>query len=549
MNKERVMILNLKSTWWIWILTFVYSIVAVIQLGNTSSPQQSNLFSNEEVLVSFDSPVSIENMSIFYGIGEGQWTIEVFENGQWTNKSALSQDYTQIFKWETASLQSTTPQVRLSFREGTVSIAEISFYDPNHKLIKPKKVERIGASTSTFIDTLTDESHVSSEYNTYKNSTYFDEIYFVRTAYEHLHELPYYETTHPPLGKLLISFSISIFGFHPFGWRILGTLIGAMMIPCIYFLTKRTFQHAPMALLASFLLAVDFMHFAQTRIGTVDSYLTFFVMITFLFMYRYYQHGRFMDIALSGLFFGLGASTKWVAIYGGIGLCIIFFLRLWKYRSEKPIKHIFYGMITYLLLPFSVYYASFIPILQLPNHSFSLSHFFKLQHDMFSYHAHLVDSHPFSSPWWSWLLDYKPIWYYTAEDGIAEHAASSIVSMGNPLLFWSSIPVLIFCIIHAIQTKHTALMLILISFFSQLLPWVFVSRITFIYHIFAALPFLIILIAYTLLYISNRWIKHLSFVYAGLACWLFILFYPVLSGAIVPDWYIRLLRWFPSWYF
>ena len=36
------------------------------------------------------------------------------------------------------------------------------------------------------------------------NSTYFDEIYHARTAYEHLQGTRPYETTHPPLGKLLI---------------------------------------------------------------------------------------------------------------------------------------------------------------------------------------------------------------------------------------------------------------------------------------------------------------------------------------------------------
>ena len=38
----------------------------------------------------------------------------------------------------------------------------------------------------------------------FRNSTYFDEIYHARTAYEFLHGLPTYETTHPPLGKVIL---------------------------------------------------------------------------------------------------------------------------------------------------------------------------------------------------------------------------------------------------------------------------------------------------------------------------------------------------------
>ena len=59
---------------------------------------------------------------------------------------------------------------------------------------------------------------------TYMNGSYFDEIYHARTAYEHLHQIEPYESTHPPLGKVLMSIGIYVFGLNPFGWRIIGTL-------------------------------------------------------------------------------------------------------------------------------------------------------------------------------------------------------------------------------------------------------------------------------------------------------------------------------------
>ena len=58
------------------------------------------------------------------------------------------------------------------------------------------------------------------------NSTYFDEIYHARTAYEHIHGIRPYENTHPPLGKILIGIRIRLFGMTPFGWRFIGTLLG-----------------------------------------------------------------------------------------------------------------------------------------------------------------------------------------------------------------------------------------------------------------------------------------------------------------------------------
>ena len=163
---------------------------------------------------------------------------------------------------------------------------------------------------------------------TYMNGTYFDEIYHARTAYEHLHQIEPYESTHPPLGKILISIGIYVFGLNPFGWSIIGTLFGVGMIPIMYVFAKRMFGRSEYALIAAFLLTFDFMHFAQTRIATIDVYGVFFIMLMFYFMYRYTTLSFYREklwttlipLGLSGLFFGIGAASKWIVIYGGAGL-------------------------------------------------------------------------------------------------------------------------------------------------------------------------------------------------------------------------------------
>jgi predicted membrane-bound dolichyl-phosphate-mannose-protein mannosyltransferase len=43
------------------------------------------------------------------------------------------------------------------------------------------------------------------------NSSYFDEIYHPRTAYENIHRMEPYETTHPPLGKAIMTIGIFLF--------------------------------------------------------------------------------------------------------------------------------------------------------------------------------------------------------------------------------------------------------------------------------------------------------------------------------------------------
>mgnify|MGYP001494861508 CR=1 FL=1 len=52
-------------------------------------------------------------------------------------------------------------------------------------------------------DALFDEQSEVPDTISQLNSMYFDEIYHGRTGYEMLHRMTAYETTHPPLGKIL----------------------------------------------------------------------------------------------------------------------------------------------------------------------------------------------------------------------------------------------------------------------------------------------------------------------------------------------------------
>ncbi len=61
-------------------------------------------------------------------------------------------------------------------------------------------------------------------------------IYFGRTAYEILHKLQIYETTHPFLGKALISYGVKLFGMTPFGWRVIDVIFGTLIIIALYYL-------------------------------------------------------------------------------------------------------------------------------------------------------------------------------------------------------------------------------------------------------------------------------------------------------------------------
>jgi dolichyl-phosphate-mannose--protein O-mannosyl transferase len=87
-------------------------------------------------------------------------------------------------------------------------------------------------------------------------------------------------------------------------------------------------------------------------------------------------------------------------------------------------------------------------------------------------------------------------------------------------------------------------------FFFSWIPYVFLSRVTFIYHFYVAMPFLCLATAYL---ISKYWNTKVGKIvaialFAGVII-LFIVFYPVISGAPAPTSWLDKLKLFPSWYF
>ena len=95
-----------------------------------------------------------------------------------------------------------------------------------------------------------------------------------------------------------------------------------------------------------------------------------------------------------------------------------------------------------------------------------------------------------------------------------------------------------------------AMPLIAVGFLSAYLPWVLVSRLTFIYHYFASVPFIILATAQGLRYIErkNARIAHaLMALLVVAAIALFIAFFPLASGIEVPHEWCDAMNWFKNW--
>ena len=165
---------------------------------------------------------------------------------------------------------------------------------------------------------------------------------------------------------------------------------------------------------------------------------------------------------------------------------------------------------------------------------------------MFEYHSKLVAEHPYSSMWYQWVLDIRPILYYLEyfENG----TRSSFGAILNPLLCWGGALSLLGCAIRGVRRRDSRAGFILLGYFSQLLPWMGVSRLTFAYHYFPSEIFLVLAMGYVLSGLEEKGRRHYTLASAVAALLLFGLFYPCLSGAEVSarycDW---VLKWLPGW--
>jgi dolichyl-phosphate-mannose--protein O-mannosyl transferase len=210
----------------------------------------------------------------------------------------------------------------------------------------------------------------------------------------------------------------------------------------------------------------------------------------------------------------------------------------------------------FVVVPLIVYVMSYIPQYRAAE---SLRDFFTAvwenQKLMLSYHGMLVADHPYSSPWWSWPLMLRPMWYYAGRT--AEGLREGISAFGNPAVWWGGLAAFVYTAYKYIKTRDKAALFLIIGYLAQFLPWMYVTRIVFIYHYFTCVPFLALMLGYaahnlrgrsvTLGGESIKW-EPLNYAFLVITALLFILFYPVLTGTPVDlDFVTRSLRWLPGW--
>ena len=385
----------------------------------------------------------------------------------------------------------------------------------------------------------------------YPSEEIFDEVYHAKAALSYLRgEMPV-EWVHPPTSKILISFGVQLLGYDSLAWRLAPALAGSLLAPVFFLLARRVLPSERAALIAAGLLLLDGVYLVQSRTAMTNIFAVLFQVTAAWALVRAVLAARLPlgGMVFLGLSLGLALSSRWTSLWalGFLGLVLI------AVRWRAPFKRwdpLLVAM-AFGVLPALVYMASYwyYPVMRPEN----LEHLWSTQKAMWQYHATLNATHAYFSPWYTWPWLYRPTWYYYKQDAIDVYG---IVALGNPALWWASVPVTLAALVTGIRARDPRRLFASLGFLCLYLPWGLAPRkLNFSHYLFEALPYACLSLGFFLdrLLDAPRW-RVWARAYLGVCLGLFLFFFPVLTGYPIPLWLFHneLLGrmpwlWFKSW--
>lgn len=390
-------------------------------------------------------------------------------------------------------------------------------------------------------------------------------------------------------------------GYGTWGWRLASLAFGTALIPLLYLFALSLWPNRLFAALSALLMTFDGLEFVQSRLALLDIFPIFFVVLALLLfqIHRHAQSPRAFYISglAVGLAVGLGAAAKWTAL-SALGVVVAVLAGGWLLRRVRVTvnggqwsvagqagsvqrgpartadRAAFYAVVL-LLVPLAIYLASYARYLAIPHvipnpavGTCDFSQVISFQpgfdpagwlreifvHDRWAYVYHTCQTRidPNGSPWFTWPLLLHPVTYYSADIASSHGQLKSVVwNLGNPLIWWASIPALAYCAVTAIRSRSYPAALIVLGFLCAWLPFSQIGRGLYLYHMLGGLPFMVLAVAFALTSIRSVVLRaefgrfHISAAgprliaaYVVLVIAAFIYFYPLWTGMpITPDAY------------
>src|SRR5207253_10582896 len=231
------------------------------------------------------------------------------------------------------------------------------------------------------------------------------------------------------------------------------------------------------------------------------------------------------DLLVAGVLLGLASATKWAAFYAVAGVALASLaVTAYAYRRGRsgsggaldlagvPEVLARRGValaglnavllfVAFAVIPVILYVGSYVPWFGGPTIPFHWD-LVELTKQMYWYHSGLTAPHPAGSPWWSWPLVLKPVYWYLGQASDGENGY--IYDAGNVVLFWGGIVAFAWCTIAAVRARSLGLGFVVFAALVQYVAWIPIGRVLFFYHFFTVLPFYLLALSAGLVYWWER---------------------------------------------
>ena len=133
---------------------------------------------------------------------------------------------------------------------------------------------------------------------------------------------------HPFMVPALLAAGMAVFGqYDVVGWRLMPALLGTFSLPLLFGISWKLSESKKVAALATLLLALDVMFFAQSSAGLLDVPQVFFILAAFFAYFANLKWWRFDRYVVAGVLMGVAGLAKETAVFAALALLtyILFF--------------------------------------------------------------------------------------------------------------------------------------------------------------------------------------------------------------------------------
>ncbi|WP_341998123.1 glycosyltransferase family 39 protein [Microbacterium sp. LWH7-1.2] len=409
---------------------------------------------------------------------------------------------------------------------------------------------------------------------------------------------------HPPFGKWIIALGMAVLGPDSgWGWRITTALLGIASVLLLMLIAKRLTRSTTFAVVAGLLMAVDGLAISMSRIALLDTSLTFFVLLAFLFVLR--DRERTMTriaetvaarydgdvppswgpvlwnrpwIIAAGAALGAASAVKWSGawVLAGLGVYLVVTDALARRRAGVllwPTDAVRQGLATFVLfvpVAIAVYFASWTGWL-ITDGGYDRHAGGNALESLWLYHvamykstAGIISGHSYASPAWQWPLLWRPTGVYYHHDALGVNGCTApsgcvdvISTMPNPLIWYAGVAAVLYLAYRFVVVRDWRYALVLTGIAVAYVPWLFLSeRTIFQFYTVLILPFMLLALTFALKDIagspsadSYRRLtgQRLVLVFLTVALALSAFWYPIISAITVPYDFWHLHMWLNSW--